>query len=122
MSRTKGATDYDAMVGEKIRAFRNAAGMSQTALGKQVGITFQQIQKYERGGNRVPASRLYQIAEALKVPVATLMPESRNNSKNSHPSLAIMQDRVGAEVAQLWGKLEPHHRKAIRDLVSVLAA
>lgn len=59
----------DVHVGEKIRARRIALGMSMETLGKQLGVTFQQIQKYERGANRVSASRLQNIATALGVPV-----------------------------------------------------
>ena len=67
---TKSATDIDKQVGARIRARRMALQISQTGLAEAVGVTFQQIQKYEKGGNRVGSSRLAQIAEALEVPVA----------------------------------------------------
>ena len=57
----------DLLVGEKIRLKRNLLGVSQSALAEELGITFQQVQKYEKGANRVGASRLEQIAKALKV-------------------------------------------------------
>jgi len=60
----------DAGVGEKIRTQRLLRRISQTDLGNQVGITFQQIQKYEKGANRVGAGRLQRIAEVLGVPVS----------------------------------------------------
>ena len=59
----------DKLVGQNIRIFRMAKGISQTELGNAVGVTFQQIQKYEKGINRVGASRLQQIAHILQVPV-----------------------------------------------------
>lgn len=59
----------DIHVGKRIRELRNAAGMSQTVLGDAVGLTFQQIQKYENGKNRCSASRLYEFASILDVPV-----------------------------------------------------
>ena len=59
--------DIDALVGSKVRALRTLRGMSQTELATRVGITFQQIQKYENGANRMGASRLYAIASALGV-------------------------------------------------------
>jgi transcriptional regulator with XRE-family HTH domain len=62
----------DILVGQNIRICRLQAGMSQTELGKRVGVTFQQIQKYERGANRVGANRLSQIADALGVPIIAL--------------------------------------------------
>ena len=60
----------DIHVGSRIRLRRNMLGMSQEKLGESLGITFQQIQKYEKGTNRVGASRLQAIASILDVPVA----------------------------------------------------
>ncbi|TIV73640.1 MAG: helix-turn-helix transcriptional regulator, partial [Mesorhizobium sp.] len=60
----------DIHVGSRIRLRRNMLGMSQEKLGENLGITFQQIQKYEKGTNRVGASRLQAIASILSVPVA----------------------------------------------------
>jgi transcriptional regulator with XRE-family HTH domain len=67
-----GPNPVDVAVGARIRARRNVLGMSQERLADAVGVTFQQIQKYERGTNRVSASRLSQIAEALEVSPAWL--------------------------------------------------
>ena len=61
-------TAVDAHVGQKIRTRRNLLGLSQTELADAAGITFQQVQKYERGANRVGAGRLMQFSEALGVP------------------------------------------------------
>jgi transcriptional regulator with XRE-family HTH domain len=66
--RSRGATPVDAHIGQKIRTRRNLLGLSQTDLADAAGITFQQIQKYEKGANRVGASRLQQFSEALGVP------------------------------------------------------
>lgn len=59
----------DAFVGGRVKMRRGLMGMSQTELANQLGITFQQVQKYEKGANRIGASRLYQISEVLGVPV-----------------------------------------------------
>jgi transcriptional regulator with XRE-family HTH domain len=59
----------DKLVGQNIRIFRTAKGISQTELGNAVGVTVQQIQKYENGANRVGSSRLFKIAEFLEVPI-----------------------------------------------------
>ena len=66
--RSRDATQVDAHIGQKIRARRNLLGLSQTELADAAGITFQQIQKYEKGVNRVGSSRLLQFSEALGVP------------------------------------------------------
>ena len=62
---------YDGQVGQRIRALRLSRSMSQSELGRRLGLTFQQIQKYEKGVNRVGAGRLQRIAEIFEVPIAT---------------------------------------------------
>ena len=68
-SGTKEPQEVDRHVGSRVRMQRMAIGMSQEKLGDACGITFQQIQKYEKGTNRMGASRLHQIARVLQVPV-----------------------------------------------------
>lgn len=72
MAAAKTPNPIDVHVGERVRMYRIKANLSQDFLGKQLGITFQQIQKYEKGSNRIGASRLQQISEILGVPVASL--------------------------------------------------
>jgi transcriptional regulator with XRE-family HTH domain len=113
----------DAVVGENIRMARLAAGLSQTELGKACGVTFQQIQKYEKGSNRVGGSRLMQIAEALKVPAASLLPASQKHAiAPKHRAPAILQDRIGMDIVNAWDKLKPEHRIAIRNLINAIAS
>ncbi len=69
----------DRLVGSNIRIFRTAKGLSQTALGDSLGVTFQQVQKYEKGVNRVGSSRLQKIAEVLGVPVNRLFDNAIND-------------------------------------------
>jgi transcriptional regulator with XRE-family HTH domain len=71
----------DKHVGRRVRARRLTLKMSQTELGLANGITFQQIQKYEKGANRISASRLQQIADILSVPVAFFFEGMPNESK-----------------------------------------
>ncbi|UYW26651.1 helix-turn-helix domain-containing protein [Methylorubrum extorquens] len=71
----KQATKEDGIVGARIQALRKSKGLSQTALGVAIGVTFQQIQKYENGMNRVGAGRLSEIARVLEVPVSALFAE-----------------------------------------------
>ena len=70
----------DKLVGQNIRIFRTAKGLSQTKLGNVVGVTFQQIQKYENGANRVGSSRLAKIAEVLKVPIGRFFDNTAKGS------------------------------------------
>ena len=60
----------DVRVGARLRLRRNMLGLSQEKLGELIGLTFQQIQKYERGANRIGASRLYELSRVLDVPVS----------------------------------------------------
>ena len=89
MSKTEPQTDpastisthaetIDAHVGKRIRLRRTLLGLSQEKLGEALGVTFQQIQKYERGTNRVGASRLYDIATALDVPISFFFDDMLN--------------------------------------------
>jgi transcriptional regulator with XRE-family HTH domain len=110
----------DAAVGGNIRNARLAAGLSQTELGSACGISFQQIQKYEKGINRVGGSRLMQIAEALKVPAATLLPASQKHAVTLKP--AILQDRIGMDIVTAWDKLGRQQRIVIRDLIVAIAS
>ena len=71
----KSPTTIDRLIGKRIRAEREAAGLGQVALAAELGITFQQIQKYENGKNRVAAARLFEICRILKVPIATMFEE-----------------------------------------------
>ena len=64
------ARKTDMHIGRRLREARLARGLSQGALGKKLGVTFQQVQKYESGANRIGGSRLWDISETLEVPVA----------------------------------------------------
>ena len=60
----------DIHVGQRVRLRRTLLGMSQEKLGKAINVTFQQVQKYERGTNRIGSSRLYQLSQVLDIPVS----------------------------------------------------
>ena len=75
----------DVHVGGRLRQRRTLLGMSQTKLGNGVGLTFQQIQKYERGSNRIGASRLFEFAKVLDVPVSHFFEEMPSNALAGRP-------------------------------------
>lgn len=72
LPKPKKVTSVDSAIGARIRMRRLELKMSQDSLAQYLGVTFQQVQKYEKGANRVGASRLTQIAEVLGVPIPTL--------------------------------------------------
>ena len=75
----------DIHVGARLRQRRNLVGLSQTKLSESVGLTFQQIQKYERGTNRISSSRLYEFAKVLAVPVSYFFDEMPANAFSGRP-------------------------------------
>jgi transcriptional regulator with XRE-family HTH domain len=79
---------FDVAVGARIKQVRKAAGLSQTELGEALGISFQQIQKYERGVNRVSASALRKIAETLQVRMGELLGEAHDGMRADWALLA----------------------------------
>ena len=80
---TKAPNPVDKYVGSRVRMRRIMLGMSQEKLGEALGLTFQQVQKYEKGTNRVGASRLQQISEILQVPVSFLFDGGPSGAVNT---------------------------------------
>ena len=90
----------DRRFGRRVRARRLELEMSQETLAQALGITFQQVQKYERGVNRISASRLYDIAIALDVPITTLFDEL--TARGEHNETRIFErSRHSADAAAL---------------------
>jgi transcriptional regulator with XRE-family HTH domain len=81
---TKAPNPVDKYVGSRVRMRRIMLGMSQEKLGEALGLTFQQVQKYEKGTNRVGASRLQQISEILQVPVSFLFDGGPSGAANGN--------------------------------------
>src|SRR5437763_15759010 len=92
--RKKSAAPVDAYVGGRVRMRRQMMDMSQERLGKALGLTFQQVQKYEKGANRIGASRLQQMSEILHVPVSYFFDgwPSMENGASSQASSADLAD------------------------------
>ncbi|MBZ9792375.1 helix-turn-helix domain-containing protein [Rhizobium sp. 3T7] len=78
--KAKTPNAIDAYVGERVRLRRKLLGMSQVSLSESLGITFQQLQKYEKGVNRIGASRLQRIAEVLGVPIGFFFDEGKSQA------------------------------------------
>lgn len=86
MKRKKGkAVENDILIGQKIRQYRHAKSLSQIELAVKCDITFQQIQKYENGKNRVSVSRLIDISNVLAVPLVKLLPDDFESKDKIDP-------------------------------------
>src|SRR6202046_4679242 len=88
MMAKKAPNPIDKHVGSRVRMRRMMLGMSQEKLGNNLGLTFQQVQKYEKGTNRIGASRLQQISNILQVPVAFFF----EGAPTLHPQRGTVQD------------------------------
>jgi transcriptional regulator with XRE-family HTH domain len=89
LGRKRGSAAYnpiDVHVGARLRARRTLLGLSQTALGDALGITFQQLQKYEGGSNRISASRLYDVSKLLDVDIGYFFDEMDQATKSESPA------------------------------------
>lgn len=83
----------DIHVGSRVRLRRTLLGLSQEKLGEAVGLTFQQIQKYERGANRIGASRLYEFSRILDVPVSFFFDDMADRSKAGEQGAYALSDQ-----------------------------
>jgi transcriptional regulator with XRE-family HTH domain len=133
------ASPIDAHVGSRVRLRRTLLGMSQEKLGDALGLTFQQVQKYERGVNRIGASRLFDLARVLDVPIGfffdDLPPEMGGNAAvRSHPAMfgfaeapagfedESMNKRETLELVRAFSRItEPGVRKRVFELIKSLA-
>jgi transcriptional regulator with XRE-family HTH domain len=110
----------DEAVGARIRLVRKRRKMSQQELGTALGVTFQQVQKYENDKNRVGASRLHLVAAALDVPVAELFAGVSGASSTSKATKSFLLDPQALRLAEAFGKISD---KALRSsLVDVAEA
>jgi len=116
----------DVHVGGRIRTRRLLIGMNQETLARALGLTFQQVQKYEGGANRVSASRLSQIAEVLRVPIAYFFTglEAAGDSPDAQELEArgrMQRSETIELVRAYYGISDPQLRQQFRDMVSAVA-
>jgi transcriptional regulator with XRE-family HTH domain len=128
MTDERSATEVDRRLGQRVRARRMEMGVSQERLADLLGVTFQQVQKYEKGINRVAASRLYELAVALNVPVGYFFEGlgDRGGAVRVSEEGAVFEALSTPEGFQLLtlfnGVRNPKVRRRIVDLVRVMAA
>jgi transcriptional regulator with XRE-family HTH domain len=118
----------DKFVGCQIRVRRSMMGLTQEGLATRLGLTFQQVQKYEKGTNRVGASRLQQIAEVLETSPAWFFegapgvvvggPRNPGSEAADAVYLSFMEDRLAAELMNGFVKLPPTLKRSIVNLIA----
>lgn len=124
----------DVHVGARIRLRRTLRGLSQDKLGQALGLTFQQVQKYERGSNRIGASRLYHMALVLEVPITYFyenIPEEIQSASPRHMAMLtedppeaaaeVMSKRETLELVRAYYRIsDPKLRRHVMDLAKAL--
>ncbi len=116
----------DVHVGKRIRQRRWLVGMTQQQLAERVGIKFQQIQKYETGANRVSASRLWDIADALDVDVSFFFEGLKDGADDGEPTQSsipadMMGDKEAMDLVRSYYAIPENQRRRLFELARVLS-
>ncbi|MFN8983262.1 MAG: helix-turn-helix domain-containing protein [Alphaproteobacteria bacterium] len=124
-STTKETSAFDKFVGERIRLYRTMLGVNQQKLAESIGVTFQQLQKYERGENRIGAGRLLNIAIMLGIPITWLLDEQAFAQHHAGGSPGEFQEselmREGYHLGRAFSRIsDPELRRSITTLVQSL--
>ena len=124
-----GPHPIDVHVGSRVRLRRTLLGLNQTQLGERLGITYQQVQKYEQGVNRISASRLYQMTRILDVPVSFFFDDMPLQTDDAvpHPVSSgvlggVMLKRETLEFVRAYYRIgDPAARKGLSNLIKAMA-
>jgi transcriptional regulator with XRE-family HTH domain len=126
MANTKSPSLIDRHIGSRIRMRRVMIGMSQEKLGDQLGITFQQIQKYEKGTNRVGSGRLHEIGRVLGVPASFFFEGQEGGGASDKPQATsfevLMPHKESVQLLQAFNAIpDPTVRRALVNMARALA-
>jgi transcriptional regulator with XRE-family HTH domain len=120
---TRKSGPLDVMVGARIGMLRVDRGMSQVMLAERIGVTLRQMQKYERGADRIGASRLSQVAAVLDVSVGELFESSQPESPGLNSSVRLLADPEALRVLKAYARTtSPRVRLCIANLVESIAS
>lgn len=118
------AHPVDVHVGKRVRHRRWLVGMTQQQLAEKVGIKFQQIQKYETGANRISASRLWDISEAMDVPVAFFfegLDDSAQTNADAQVPADLLGDKEALDLIRSYYAIPENQRRRLFELARVLS-
>ena len=111
----------DVHVGQRVRQRRCLAGMTQQQLAERVGIKFQQLQKYETGTNRISASRIWDIAAVMEVPVSFFFEGLEGQARDTGEARAdILTDKEAVDLVRAYYSIPENQRRKLFDLALVL--
>jgi transcriptional regulator with XRE-family HTH domain len=117
----KMATEVDIHVGERLRQRRMLRGLSLTQLAKSLRVSYQQLQKYETGGNRISASRLYELAQLLDIPIVWFFEGIENPYRNNEVDGLLQDEEILQFVGAYYRITDTEARRRLHRLASVLA-
>ena len=117
------ATAVDKLVGRNLRVYRLRKGLSQTELAEQLGVSFQQVQKYENGSNRVSSGRLLQVSSIMEVPVTAFFEGSDDSPRADHTSVYDqLAHPQSLRLIQAFSEIsDPAVRRSLVQLVEEIA-
>lgn len=118
----KRASNVDTIVGHNIRIQRMARRLSQSELGEKIGVSFQQMQKYDKGVNRISAGRLWHLAHALGIPIDTFYASTELPAGKQPSPLRLISNPDSLRLAQSFARIKSRAlRRALVSLVKRLA-
>lgn len=112
---SKSPGDRDREIGAIVRTLRDARSLTQAELGRLVGTSLQQIQKYEKGTNRIPSSRLEKLSTALQVPISTFFGDQKSGDQPLAPSDRAMR------IATTYDQLSAHDQDKVDKIISIFS-
>lgn len=113
--------EVDVRVGQNLRNARNLRGLTQKQLGESVGLTLQQIQKYENGSNRITVSRLHQFSEVLSVPVAHFFSGPGDEEGDGAEAEGLRFSSEDFELLSMAHRLSPRMKRRLICLIEEMA-
>jgi transcriptional regulator with XRE-family HTH domain len=125
--RARRADHRDAEVGRRVRTRRMQKGLSQSELGDRIGVTFQQVQKYEKGVNRIGSGRLERIATALEVPIAYFFGDGKGGVSGAkgggeQPQSVLLQTRTSVRLLEAFNRfVSPRAARLFVELAEEIA-
>jgi transcriptional regulator with XRE-family HTH domain len=118
----RGPDPRDLEVGRRVRTFRLQKGLSQEKLGDQLGLTFQQVQKYEKGTNRIGAGRLHRISEILGVTVGDFFTSEKHGKSAPSELFGLLDTAASLRLLRAFSRIrDPQVQQAVAHLVEKIA-
>ncbi len=120
----KGTNDRDKLIGRNLRKFRNQAELTQTDLADELGMSFQQVQKYEKGTNRISGARIVQISDFLRIRPDQLLGTDLDHLPAARDEVSQLgQTPMGMDLAYAFNRIaDTRVRKLLTDLAEALAS